>query len=85
MMRLERATITEERETADVRVRRFSPLDAETRAGLEELRAGATCEECRWQPATRVTRHRLLCATCSQVEHDMRTVEAVAVRLHRRR
>jgi hypothetical protein len=85
MTRHEVSTIGEERETADaVRVRR-SGLPDEVRAQLDRLQARAMCEECGWQPAVRLQRSRLLCLSCGDVEHAVRHVEAIKLRLDRKK
>ena len=80
----EYGTVEQDYEKADARHERRSPLTAAVRGKLEELRAGATCQECHWQRAMRVQRGRLLCVVCGDVEYNVRSVEAIAARLHRR-
>ena len=41
------------------------------------------CAECRWQPATRLRRHRLLCKNCATVETALRQMDAVVARRDR--
>lgn len=66
----------------------LSDSEAATLASkLTELRiGGATCEECRWAPASVVAqRRRLLCRTCADVETATRGMDTIAARLARRK
>lgn len=72
-------------EYGDLRHDRPNPLSDDVSRALERLRAGATCEECNWQPASRVQRRRLLCQRCADVEHAVRSMEATHQRIRRMR
>ena len=62
-----------------------TPFDDDIRAALERGAAGAPCAECKTRQATVVVRRRvLMCATCARVDHAMRSVDAMALRLQRR-
>lgn len=58
-------------------------LTADDLRALDAVAAGALCDECRWQFATVVARHRKLCVTCNECERAFRGVEAVALRQQR--
>ena len=57
--------------------REFAGAD-DIRRGLARLQAGEMCSECRWQRASVLVRHRILmCRRCADVDHTVRSVEAI--------